>query len=222
MNSFIKSFLVGAILCSAAFSVTSSPARAEIFFVEDQDDRFSVSFPDLWKKVSNQKPDDKLTIIAPGVNDHAGCRVRVRGDRRFVIFPDKFNDDIQKVAFSREFWDDYLGEYNDIEVEFFKDEAGLGFGHASMIDASYETTGGPIVRKRGIMFASLYHDQLYVVECSSEESLHSKWRRSFLGVIKSVDFGKVTHENKSGHYRPFMGDGPVEVQGPKSNDIYKF
>ena len=222
MNNFIKSFLAGAVFCSAFFSVIYSPVNAEVFFVEDQNDRFTLSFPDLWKQMGNQKPDDKLTVVAPGVNEHATCRVRVNSDRRFVIFPDKYNGNIQKVEFSREFWDNYLSAYNDVNVDFFEDESGFGCDHASMVEASYETTEGAIVRKSGIMFVSLYHDQLYVIECSSEESLYKKYRQTFLGIIKSVNFDKVTHEHKSGYYRSFMNDGDVVIQGPKSNDIYKF
>lgn len=217
MHSLLKSVLVGAAFCSMAVS----SANAEVFFIEDQGDRFTVSFPDTWQPVNNQKPDDKYTIAAPGKYDFATCRVRVREDRRFVIFPGKFDSDIQKVAYSREFWNDYLGEYDDIEVDVFKDEAGLGFGHASMVEASYDTAEGALVRKRGLMFASLYHDQLYVVDCSAEESVYQKWRQAFFGIVKSIDFKKVTHEHSNGHYRNFGGDADVEVNGPKEMDKYK-
>ncbi|MGH1375873.1 MAG: hypothetical protein ACRBCK_05935 [Alphaproteobacteria bacterium] len=217
MHSLLKSVLVGAAFCSMAVS----SANAEVFFVEDQGDRFTVSFPDSWQPVNNQKPDDKLTVAGPGQYNFATCRVRVREDRRFVIFPGKFDGDIQKVSFSREFWNDYLGEYNDVDVDVFKDGAGLGFGHASMTEASYETAEGALVRKRGIMFASLYHDQLYVVDCSAEESVYQKWRQTFVGIIKSVDFKKVTHERSNGHYRDFQGDTKVEVNGPRELDKHK-
>ncbi len=220
MQSLLKSFLVGAVFCSMALS--SSSVKADIFFVEDQNDRFTISFPDLWKKVGNQKTDDKLTIVAPGENEFAGCRVRVNQDRRFVIYPGKFDDEIQRTSVSNEFWDDYLGEYNDVTIEKFRDNAGLGFGHASMVEASYETSSGAIVKKRGLMFASLYHDQLYVVDCASEESLYDKWRPAFLSIVKSIDFDKVTSERKNGYYRGFMSDPAVEVNGPKEFDNYKF
>ncbi len=220
MHSLFKPFLIGAVFLSVAFS--PSLTKANIFFVEDQDNRFTVSFPDLWKKVGNQKPDDRLTMLGQGENDFALCRVRVREDKRFVIYPSKFDDEIQRVSFSREFWNDYLGDYNEVSVDAFKDDAGLGFGTASMVEASYETAQGAIVRKRGLMFASLYHDQLYVIDCSSEESLYEKWRPSFLSIVKSMEFDKVTSEHKTGHYRDFMSDRAVEVQGPKSLDVTKF
>ncbi len=220
MHSLLKSFLVGAVFCSIAFSPSMS--KAETFFVEDQDNRFTVSFPDLWKKVGNQKPDDKLTVVGQGENNFAICRVRVREDRRFVIFPSKFDDAIQRTSFSREFWNNYLGEYNDVDVTYFKDEVGLGFGYASMVEASYETAEGAIVKKRGLMLASLYHDQLYVIDCSSEASVYGKWKPAFMGITKSIDFDKVINEHKNGHYRDFMDDPEVEVRGPKVFDTHKF
>lgn len=218
MHSFFKSFLVGAAFCSMAIS----SASAEIFFVEDQNDRFTVAFPDSWKKIGNQKPDDKLTVVGPGENAFANCRVRVRSDRRYVIFPNKFGNAIQKVSFSKEFWNNYLGEYDDVSVEAFKDDAGLGRGHASVVEASYDTAEGPLVRKRGIMFASLYYDQLYIVDCSTEASVYPKWRSELLGIVKSVDFEKMQFEKSSGHYRDFQEDKPVEVAGPNELDVYKF
>jgi len=220
MHFSLKSFLVGAILFSAALSPSIS--KANMVFIEDQDDRFSISFPDTWKKVGNQKPDDKLTMLGQGENDFAVCRVRVRKDRRFVIYPSKFDSDIQQTSFSRDFWNDYLGDYNDVSVDVFRDEVGLGFGTASMVEASYETAEGAIVKKRGIMFASLYHDQLYVVDCSSEESVYPKRRTTFMSIIKSTDFTPVTSGRKNGYYRDFTGDAEVKVNGHKEFDAYKF
>ncbi len=220
MHSLLKSFLVGAVFCSIALS--SYAVKANIFIIEDQDNRFTISFPDLWKKVGNQKLDDRLTVLGQGENDFAVCRVRSREDRRFVIYPSKFDDEIQRVSFSRDFWNDYLGDYNEVSVDAFKDDSGLASGTASMVEASYETAEGAIVRKRGLMFASLYHDQLYIVDCSSEESLYGKWRPAFLSIIKSIEFNRVTSNHKSGYYRDFMSDRPIEVQGAKPLDVTKF
>ena len=218
MHSFFKSLLVGATFCSMAIS----SAQAEVFFVEDKNDRFTMTIPDLWKKIGNQKADDKLTVVGPGENGFVNCRVRVRDDRRYVIFPNKFGSAIQKVSFSKKFWNNYLGEYDDVTVDAFKDEAALGRGHASMVEVSYDTAEGPLVRKRGLVLASLYYDKLYIVDCSTEASVYPKWRSELLGIVKSVDFKKMQFENSSGNYRDFQEDDPVEVVGSKELDVYKF
>jgi len=218
MFRLFKSFLAVALLCSAY----TSQAQAEQFFYEDKVERFTMTFPDTWARINNQKADDQITIAGPGAGHYATCRVRVRKDRRFVIFPGKFDSDVQKVAYSREFWNDYLGDYDNVVVDTFKDGAGLGLGYASMAEASYETAEGPLVRKRGLMFAALYHDNLYVADCSSEETVFQKWRPAFLSIVKSVDFGSVRHDKRHGHYRSFTSDPKLEVEGPKELDVYKF
>ncbi len=214
----LKSLLAAALICSAFVST----AQAEQFFYEDRQERFTMTFPDTWKRVANQKADDQITIAGPGLGDYATCKVRVRDDRRFVIFPGKFDSDVQKIAYSRNFWNDYLGDYNEIVVDTFKDGSGLGLGYATMAEASYETAEGPLVRKRGMMFASLYHDQLYVVDCSSHESVYQKWRPAFLSIVKSVDFGSVRHAKPHGHYRGFDSDPKIAIEGAKKLDVYKF
>ena len=217
MHFYLRTLLVSGLF----FLASLSPATADIFYIEDQDDRFTVSFPDTWTKIGNQKTDDKLVVVGPGQNDHASCRVRVRNDRRFIIYPSQYSDEIQRVHISDGFWDNYLGDYDEVTVDAFKDDSGLGRGHASMVEASYMTSQGDLVRKRGIMFASLFYDQLYVLDCSSEESVYDKWRPAFLSIIKSVDFDPVMYDNPNGHYRPFQNDMAVEVVGPKALDYQK-
>lgn len=220
MRFGFKSFLLGA----AAFLtlMCSTAAKAEIFYIEDSNDGYSVAFPDLWALTENQKPDDKLTITAPGENELATCRVRVRDDRRFLIFPpNKFADAVQKVGFSKKFWENYLGEYNDVQVDFFKDESGLGRGFASMVEASYTTAEGTIAHKRGVMFAALYRDNVYIVDCSAQTEAYQKWRPDFLGVIKSVDMKKEVHERTNGDYRDFLNDADVVIQGPNKQEVYR-
>lgn len=218
MYRIFKSFLVTFLFCT----VFVSSVQAEVFLFEDRQEHFTITFPDAWKRVTNQKADDRITIAGPGANDHAICRVRVNKDRRFVIFPGKFDSDIQKISYSRDFWNGYLGEYNDVVVDIFKDESQLGRGYASMAEATYDTVEGAPMRKRGVMFASLYHDRLYVAECSSEESFFYKWRPAFLSIVKSIDFENVRQPNARGHYRAFDGDDKIEVQGATELDVYKF
>lgn len=218
MFSKVKSLILGAAVC-----LTFVPTvQAEIFYIEDKDDLFSISFPDSWATITNQKPDDKLTIAGPGTNEHAICRVRVRSDRRFAIYPHKFDSDVQKLAYSHDFWKTYLGEYNDIEINAFRDEAGLGIGFASMAEASFETAEGSIVRKKGIMFASVHRNQMYAVDCSAEETVYNKWKPAFLSIVKSLDFTDKRQKTPQGSYRGFLSDEPTNVLGPTELENYKF
>ncbi len=223
-KSFYTRLALGALFTVGLATVLSSYAQAESFFFEDREERFTITFPDTWKRISNQKADDRITIAAPGTNDYATCRVRVRQDRRYVIYPGKFDSDVQKVAYSRDFWNAYLGEFNDVVVDTFKDHSGLGSGYASMAEATYETAEGSLVRKRGVMFATLYHDRVYIADCSAEESVYHEWRPAFLSVVKSLDITAGNRHPKAvGHYRPFNNKGEeVKVLGRKKLDTYSF
>ncbi len=222
-KSICTRIALGSLLVIGFSSTYSYSVKAESFSYEDRDENFTISFPDTWKRVNNQKTDDEITIAAPGVNDYATCRVRVRKDRRYVIYPGKFDSDIQKVAYSRDFWNKYLGDYNDIVVDIFKDYSGLGRGYASMAEASYETAETVPVRKRGVMFATLYHDRVYIVDCSSEESVYYKWRPSFMSIVKSFEITSgVRHSKVHGYYRAFDNDKKVKVLGRDKLDTYSF
>lgn len=217
MFSKVKSFVLGAAVC-----LTFIPtAQAEVFYIEDKDDLFSISFPDSWAIINNQKADDKLTIAGPGPNEFATCRVRVRSDRRFAIYPYDLETDVQKLAYSYEFWTTYLGEYNDVQITTFRDEAGLGNGFASMAEASFETAEGPIVKKKAVMFASVYRNQMFAVECSAEETVYYKWKPAFLSIVKSLDFTDKRQKTPQGSYRGFLGDEPTNVLGPTELENYK-
>ena len=127
-------------------------------YLENRGERFSISFPDRWKVLHNQAIDEKLVIVVPGaLSDGASCRVRVRDDARFGLYPHKYNATIQKIAYGRGFWTDYLVErYDDAALLSVMDGAGLGRGFASYAHVKFGSNLEASLQKRGIMFVSLY------------------------------------------------------------------
>lgn len=181
-------------------------ARADIFVWQDAKSGVSLSFPDTWEIVNNADADDVVRIAAPGREDEAGCRIRARSDRRFVIYPPRYDDSVQKVAYGRDFWSHFLTEeYNDPTIEIFGEPAGLGRGYGSYALASYTVPGRDSdSSRRGISFVSLYRDTAYIAECSALKGAYEKWNPVFRSIIKSVDFRKAVHELPTGHYRNFL------------------
>lgn len=196
-----------------------STARAEVFVYGDTQERFTVTFPDTWMMVHNQQPDDRITIVAPGDGHFAQCRVRTRDDSRFLVYPPRLAGNVQRVAYSKDFWFDYVNEYDEPYVASVTDVAGLGRGFASYAEIEFDTVVGPRAHKRGIAFVSLYHDKVYIVDCSAEASVYEQWREPFLSVIKSVDFNKVIHELPTGNYRDFLADQPLQINGRRPVDV---
>jgi hypothetical protein len=182
-------------------------ARADYFVWNDPGTGLHVSFPDTWKTVHSQDPNDLLTVMAPSGRAHAACRVRVNEDRRFMVYPPRYNWAIQKINFSYDYWDTYLQEYTNHKIEAVYDGAGSGRGFASYALTSYDSAiPGPDMHRRALMFVSHYNDKDYVTECSSHADAFDSYKRIFLSVAGSVEFRKIHHEATTGHYRNFLAD----------------
>ena len=202
-----------------AMTVMAPSAQAEVYFWQDPATKLSVTVPDTWRMVHDQKPDDVLTFLAPGENDHAGCTLRVREDRRFVIYPVRYSGSIQRLNYSRDFWEKYITEYDNGVLNAVTDNASLGRGFASYADASYVTTIGPKMNKRALIFASVYNDRAYILECSAEAASYDKWYNSFLSIAKAVNFRKIIYEFPAGNYRDFLQDPAVRIEGDRNIDV---
>lgn len=214
-----KAFLISALLL---FPVT---AKADYFFWQDEKTGLSITFPDTWKMQNNAGDNTILTIMGSSANDQPVCKVDAVPDKRYTIFPARYGDEVQKVAVSRPFWEKYLAQYsNEYRLGNVVDGAGLGRWFASYAVASYSRNFGTVLQARqAIMFASLYRDTLYVVECSALAHGYSNWENDFKGVIKSVDFKKAYHELPTGEYENFLKNAETyfwSQTGPEGTTAY--
>ena len=196
--------------------------RAEVFVWQDPETKIMLSYPDRWLQLSNQKPDDILTIAGRGENEHASCRLRVNDDRRYKIFPRKYDANVQHIAMSRDFWQAYLQEFDEASLLRVQDDAGMSVGYSSVAEASFVTTAGPKVAKRAFMAASLYNGKAYVLECSAEEQAFAKWLPAFRSVLKSVSIRPIIEAYPTGHYRDFLADAPLKIYGERPVDTYVY
>lgn len=218
MRKFYKSCLAMT-LAAGLGSASASIAHAEYYLWQDQGTGLTISFPDTWKEVSSNEPDDVLTIMPPSGRAHAACRVRVREDGRSLIYPPRLSDAIQKTDYSLPFWEKYLKEYNDAKIVNFRDGAGLGRGFASYATAEYDSAvQGPYMHRKALMFASLYDDKAYVLECSSHRDAFNDWKGLFLSIAGSMDFRKIDNELITGNYRNFLADPKIEFEGVEGNE----
>lgn len=213
-SKFILSLSV-LLLGAAAFH---APAKAEIFYWEDAQTHMSFTYPDRWHVRHNQRPDDIYTVGAPGQNNHANCRLRVREDKRFAVFPEYLSSQVARINYNRNFWEEYLGEYDNVEIHTVYPDAGMGRGFGSYAEASYTTALGPKMDKRALMFVSLYNNKAYIVECSAQAQSYHVWHNSFLSLVKSVDFRKEIHQAKNGFYRNYYGES-IRIRGPRDIDV---
>jgi len=195
-----------------------SPVHAEVFVWEDPETGATASYPDTWRRVVNQKPDTQLTILAPGRGDFAKCKLRIRDDGSFKVYPLRYSDEIQRLNFNKDFIREYLNVHNEPVIHKYSDNGGFGRGFAGWAEVSYTPEVGPVMRKRGLIFATLYRDKVYIADCAAHEDRFDIWARDFMSFIKSVDIREILHELPSGHYRPFLQDPHIVINGPRGVD----
>lgn len=201
-----------------------SIARADYFVWQDDKSGLTLSFPDTWKMGNNAAPETVATILGPSDSGKPACRIDVRDDKRYVIFPTNRSDAIQRVAVSRPYWQKYLAQYDNYTIGGAYDGAGLGRGFASYAVASYGRHFGSVLQtRRAIMFASLYAGKMYVVECAALAHEYERWEADFRGIIKSIDFKKINHELPTGEYANFLKEAEMYFwapQGPEGTTAY--
>ena len=190
------------------FAVWSSASQADVIFWEDSKYGVTLTYPDTWRRINNQEPDDILTIAAPSGEQSAYCKIRARDDRRYMIYPPHLHPDVQKVAVNQEFWQEYISDYYDPVSELYYDESGLGSGYGSYALAEYgkSFTGG-FMRRRGMLLASLYNGNVFIMECSARKDSYVLWAEDFMSIARTVEFDKKQHELYTGNYRDFLGEG---------------
>lgn len=205
----------------AILLATAVPAKADYFAWADQKTGVELTYPDTWKQLNNQQPDDVITLGVLSGDDKATCRVRVNKDERYKIFPNRFDADIQKVSYSQPFWDEYNATYSNVTTHMFREVTGLGKGFGSMEVITYAMPPDEMPDYRtGILFVGFYANKAYVAECSSTSQSYSKYHTQFLDFIKSIDFKKEVHELTVGNYRDFLNDwGEIQVQLPNAVSV---
>ena len=199
-------------------------AQAEVFVWKNHDYNVSVIYPDRWSIINNQAYDEILRIAAPVVSDRveeAQCRVRVRDDQRFKMHLISHSDEIQRQYFGLEFWDKYINEFKTSHVNVVQNNVGLGRGAASYVDMIFESYEYPLMTRRGIAFASLYENQVHILECSVQHESFDKWYPTFMKIAQSVGFDRVSTLTKHGYYRNFYG-GKTTIKGRRPIDDYEF
>lgn len=185
-------------------------AQADYFKWQDPQTGATLTFPDTWRIVNNQQPDDLVTVLGPSQDDLPTCRLRARGDNRFTVYPVQFSNPVQDVAHNKPFWTEYLAEYHNVQMHSYRDNAGLGRAFASMAVASFATVNNPSVMRTGQFWAGVYHDTAYILDCSSTHTSFATWQADFSGIAKSVNMRKVMNEKPTGYYRDFLNDrGPL-------------
>lgn len=207
MSRYFLAYIFTFALC---ISVTV-PASAHLYEWSDPVSGMTVRVPDKWRIVPNENVEDIVTFRAPGQNEHAGCRIRATDDARYSIYPESLSDHVNNVYLDDNFWNT-LGEkeFRGYWINNTQKSMGLGNGFAHVADMTYVPMNRPM-NKRALIWASLYHNKLYMLECASEYSVFYDWYPTFQYVLSTVRMKKEIHELPTGYYRYFLGDPVLQV-----------
>lgn len=215
---FDSRFLLSCLIClNFAF-----PAMADQFVWSDANADFLLNIPDNWSKTSARFSDDMVVFEAPGAQNFASCRVRVRDDHRFDIYPGVYDASVSKATVNREFWDEYMAGYSGHRLNVFNSEAGLGEAYASRIDMTFIDEHADKVLKRGFAFAGLHQGQVYVFECSSDYNMFDGYYSVFLNILSSFRMNSKDDFDMQGDYRSFMHDETLIIHNHDTLLDYAF
>lgn len=198
-------------------AMLATQASASVFVIGDQDDKFTVSFPDSWAMSHNQKPDDKLTILAPNDGSDASCRVRVRDDQRFTVYPASSAQSIQQANYGAAFWDKYLAQYDDVSVVRVVHGTPMGWAQASSAEATYTSTLGSSVQKRAMMRGGVFQGRAFIVECAATAEGFPQWQGTFANIMNSFAPMVTGNGAINSYYRDFPND-PILIINRQAQD----
>jgi hypothetical protein len=209
------------LMVAVASILTSGVAKADYAVWEDAKSGLKLSYPDTWKPQNNQLPIDVITLSVPSGDDKASCFVRVEEDKRFMMYPNKYRQDIRDLNFSKSFLSQYVTQYDSVNMIRYLDNAGLGQGFASMALLSFTTPsnqdGSPVMDRGGIVAVSNYGDKVFTAECSAYLPAYADYHQQFMSFFKSISFKKYYHESVVGDYRNFINDmGTIDVPFPNA------
>lgn len=181
-------------------------AQAEQFVWSDKNQEFTINVPDDWARTSARFSDEVIAFQAPGQENFASCRVRVREDHRYDIYPPKYDAAIAQKVVGDQFWADYMGIYSGYRLNRFTPYAGLGEATASKVDVTFIDENGYKVLKRGMALAGLHQGQVYVFECASDYQVYHRFAPIFSNILASFQHRWRDLTHVGGDYRPFLND----------------
>lgn len=192
-------FILAFLLC--VFTV--STAQARYFAFNDAEHGFNFAFPDSWKEQGGLSGDARIKLLAPG-SDGATCTIFAKHDRRFMIYPRDYMLDVVTQEIQWNYWEQAISNYDDLY--FYYDNYGaLGAGDARYTLVDYiDRTLDPGIRKRALIFATLYGDLHMMTLCAAPIESFDKYVSDFGQITDSIQMDAKYTPNPRGYYRDFM------------------
>jgi hypothetical protein len=186
-----------------AVSAMPSSAHAHYYAWNDGEMRFKMAFPDSWKEQGGLPKDGRIRVLAPG-GDGATCTIFAKQDKRFTIYPRDYMLDVVAQEIQWDYWEQAISNYDDLY--FYYDNYGaLGGGDARYTLVDYiDRTSEPGIRKRALVFATLYGDLHMMTLCSSPIESFDDHVSDFGQITDSIQMDPKYTTNPRSYYRDFL------------------
>lgn len=204
----MKHILYSLAVCTACIMAT--PAMAEMFVWKDPASDVRVTFPDNWMRQTNIDDDLRLYVLAPGGSDHAGCRLSISTDGRFMDAPAYAQPEVSNFVFTPEELQRVVYARPDtmrVQVDGYRPTAGLGRGAAGYAEITFDKywMGKPYAMK-AMVLGSQFRGQRIIMSCESLVDGWARWQPVMQGIVQSVDFPSGFATEANGYYRRFQDD----------------
>lgn len=203
MKKILFSFLFLALV------FTPHVVMAKSYTVFDSEFGFVFNFPDSWKSQGSLADGEKIHLVSS--KGEAECKLSAVEDRRFLVYPRRFDKEILSQEFDWSYWEDVTADYQD-RFFHFDNVGSIGRGDARYTVVDYSSNDGQ--SKREVIYASLYGDMYFVARCYTDQNLYDEYVDHFMSMIGSIDFKPAYSAYNNGYYRNFMGDGYVKPNPP--------
>lgn len=213
MRYFFSLFLLATVFFATA-------AQADTFVWQDPKGDYTMSFPDTWRLQTPDSPLTMMRVAGPVVEDKPVCKMQVVRDGRATMYPKRLVDEAVVEFLNEEFYRDEIAQFSNAQLTAFYAPASMGGkGDATAARFVYNDNGTPMY---GIMIASLYGENRYVVSCSSRLEAFNRWAPVFASIMGSVEFKDKYHPFAIGYYRDFLSDPQLALPRVKPGTIHKY
>lgn len=214
----MRKLLLSAAMVTALL-LAFAPARADTFIWQDPQGDFSMSFPDTWRVQTPDNANTSLRIAGPIAEEKPVCSMQVSHDGRALIYPKRLVDEAVVEFLTEDFFRDQIAQYANAQMTAYYAPASMGGkGDATAARYVYNDNGTPMY---GIMFASLYGENLYLSSCASKLESYNRWAPVFASILGSVELKDKYHPFPTGYYRDFLADPELALPRVKPGTINK-
>lgn len=193
-------FALGFVMALAA---NASQATASLYVWEDPKYQIVFSFPDEWVPQGALTWPEIYRLVADG-QDKAECTLYSHYDRRFMVYPRRYMDDVVNEEMDWGYWEKHFANSDNVYFHYDR-EGGLGAGDARYALVDFDkTVGAETHRKRAFVFATIYADLQVVFQCESLKDRFTRYEGVFGSVTGSIQFKPKYAPEKQGMYRDFL------------------